>query len=58
MDKEITPPTDEEFKEIFTTYSDTTTCQGNMEWTAWNSASDATSGSDFEILADHIKLFG
>ena len=29
-----------------------------MEWTGWNSASDASNGSDFEILADHVLLFG
>ena len=54
----FTPPTDDQIKSLFTTYSDSFACQGSMEWTAWNSASDATSGNDFEILADHIKLFG
>ena len=29
-----------------------------MEWTGWNSASDAHNGSDFEILADHVSRFG
>ena len=29
-----------------------------MQWTDWKSASDAKNGNDFEILGDHIKLFG
>ena len=40
------------------TVSDNSTCQDLMQWTSWNSASDANTGSDFEILADHIMLFG
>ena len=40
------------------TVSDNSTCQDSMEWTGWNSASDAGNGSDFEILADHVLLFG
>ena len=38
--------------------SDDSTCPDAMEWTGWNSASDANTGSDFEILADHVVLFG
>ena len=29
-----------------------------MNWTDWKSAFDANDGNDFEILADHINLFG
>ena len=29
-----------------------------MQWTDWNSASDAENGNDFEILEDHVKFFG
>ena len=29
-----------------------------MGWTAWTSASNANDGNDFEIIADHVKLFG
>ena len=42
----------------FETAADDSTCREQMEWTGWNSASDANSGSDFEILADHVSLFG
>ena len=51
-------PTEKEYKEIFTTFSDNSTCQESMQWTVWNSASDAVNGNDFEILADHQKFFG
>ena len=54
----VQPPTNEEYKTIFTTFSDNSTCQASMQWTVWNSASDAVNGNDFEILADHISLFG
>ena len=27
-------------------------------WTDWKSASNASDGNDFEILADHVRLFG
>jgi len=40
------------------TVSDYSTCKGPMKWTGWNSAYDANDGNDFEILADHVKLFG
>ena len=42
----------------FVTAADDSTCREQMEWTGWNSASDAGNGSDFEILADHVLLFG
>ena len=42
----------------FETASDDSTCRDPMEWTDWNSASDASNGSDFELLADHVLLFG
>ena len=29
-----------------------------MNWTIWKSASNASDGNDFEILADHVRLFG
>ena len=45
---------------IFTTFTDDSICLENRlkQWTAWNSASSAETGNDFEILADHIKFFG
>ena len=55
--KEFIPPSDEEITRVFTTFFGDTICQGSMQWTAWNSASDATTGNDFEILSDHIKFF-
>ena len=54
---EFIPPSDEEITRVFTTFFGDTICQGSMQWTAWNSASDATTGNDFEILSDHIKFF-
>ena len=56
MDK-VQRPKDEDITEIFTK-ADNSTCQGPMQWTVWNSASDADNGNDFEILADHQKFFG
>ena len=50
-------PTDEKIEEIFTK-ADNSTCQGSMQWTVWNSASDTDNGNDFEILADHQQFFG
>ena len=40
------------------TVSDSSTCNNPMKWTGWHSAYDANDGNDFEILADHVKLFG
>ena len=54
----LRPLTNDEIYAVLTNYTDTSNCQGSMQWTAWNSASDAINGSDFEILADHIKSFG
>ena len=54
----------EEIHEIFTTFSNSneldSICKSKngMKWTTWNSACNATSGSDFEILIDHQKFFG
>ena len=60
--KKFEPPSDEVVKKVFTTFSSSndTICQSlhAMKWTDWNSACNATNGSDFEILADHQAYFG
>ena len=64
MDKTLKEPSEEEIHKIFTTFSNSnevdSICKSKngMKWTTWNSACNATSGSDFEILIDHQNFFG
>ena len=41
-----------------TDYDDNNTCFGSNRWTDWYSTSNVTNGNDFEILADHVNIFG
>ena len=51
-------PNQTELKRILSDFDEDTNCGGRNSWTEWYSTSDIINGSDFEVLADHIDIFG
>ena len=52
------PPNATELERIMTDYDENHNCFGSNRWTDWYSTSNITNGSDFEILADHVNIYG
>ena len=52
----MAPPNAKEFKRIMTD-ENKSYCKNFNQWTQWHSTDNATSGSDFEILANHVNTY-
>ena len=52
----MAPPNATEFQWIMTD-ENKSYCRNENQWTPWYSTDNATSGSDFEILANHIIVY-
>ena len=52
----MAPPNATEFERIMTD-ENKSYCRNENQWTPWYSTDNATSGSDFEILANHVHIY-
>ena len=52
----MAPPNAKEFINIMTD-ENKSYCKNLNQWTQWYSTDDAISGSDFEILANHVNTY-
>ena len=52
----MAPPNATELERIMTD-ENKDYCRNENQWTPWYSTDNATSGSDFEILPDHINIY-
>lgn len=52
----MAPPNATEFQRIMTD-ENKSYCRNKNQWTPWYSTDNATNGSDFEILADHVNVY-
>ena len=51
-------PNATELRRILSDFDEDTNCGDQRSWTRWYSTSGIINGSDFEVLADHVDIFG